>query len=71
MEEVNYEELREKVQHEIEKCAEHDRRGTAMYVLVQTLVPELSPHQVVQLVDMAADYMKNAPGSGNSKQAHS
>ena len=42
-----------------------------MYVLVQTLVPELSPHQVVQLVDMAADYMKNAPGSGNSKQAHS
>lgn len=70
MKETDYTELRKKVQHELGKCAEHDRRGTAMYVLVQTLIPELSPHQVIQLVDMA-ECMKNAPGSGNSNQAHS
>ena len=71
MEEMEYTELCEKVRHRLDDCAAAGWNGTAMYALVQTVRPELEPHQAIELVDMATACMKNAPGSGNSDKAHS
>lgn len=49
-----------RVETELNRCAEHDQYGIAMYCMVQVIAPELTIDQVTGLVNLAEDYKKRA-----------
>ena len=60
MEDKEFAALLAKVETELNRCAEHDQYGIAMYCMVQVIAPELSTDQVIGLVDFAEGYKKRA-----------